>query len=176
MRKVRITTLMFFICLALKASAKTSVAKAGDKTEEPQKYVLDHTEFPEQGLRQFDCSQCAVMKDVVFISPASDCGNAGCNYFLFKKEGASFIYKTTIFLHASGFQFLKSSHEGLNDFISYARVSAFEGEIATHVFDGREYKLAGKAQTIKSEDFDKHIKPEPVKQVSYSKDLKKEDQ
>lgn len=150
-----------------------STPKAGDRTDNPQKYVLSHTEDATQGLTQFDCTKCSFMRDLVFISSTTECGNSGCNYFVFRKKGEDYEYVTPVFLHPDSFQFLKSAHHGLNDFISYSRLSAFEGSLATYQFDGKEYKRSGKVQNIKAQDVEKYFKAEHAQRIWYSKDLKR---
>ena len=159
-----ISTILSLVVSTSLFSLAAQKAKFGDVVSDPKKHVLARTDNPEQGIRQFECNQCSAMKGVIFIAPNADCGNAGCNYSLYKKENGSYKFLTTVFLHPMSFQFLKTSHHGLNDIISYHHLSADEGSIATYVFDGTEYKAMEKARMIKSSDFEKYIKRESVKQ------------
>jgi hypothetical protein len=154
--------------------AYAATPKIGDVTDSPQKYVLAHAEFPEDGLTQFDCGACSTMKDSLFIAATRECGNAGCSFYIFKKEkGLSYIYLTTIFLSSGGFQFLKTSHHGYPDILTYHHMSAAEGTLSTFEFNGKEYLSKDQGRTIKSSESGSYVKAEPVKQEYFTKDLKK---
>jgi hypothetical protein len=161
-----------FVILSISLALAYLPGKVGERTNNPQKFVLSHARSPKQGITLFDCAKCTAMSDFLFISPTQECGNAGCPYFLFKKNGNKFEYVTTIFIAAGGFQFLKSQHHGLNDILSYGHMSAFEGTLVREEFDGKKYRQVGPVETIKSEDFKTKITPEPVKREYLSKDLK----
>lgn len=146
--------------------------KIGEKTDNPQKYVLAHAEFPEQGLAQFDCAHCSAMKDLLFVAATEECGNISCNFYVFRKVGNSYEYLTNVGASHGSFQFLQTKHHGMNDILNYHHMSAFEGILSKEEFDGKDYRFAGKGKTIKSADFAKYINPEPVEQIYFSKDLK----
>jgi hypothetical protein len=147
-------------------------ATAGEKTSDPQRFVLAHA-GGDAGIAQFDCSQCSAMNDLLFIGSRESCGNAGCEYYIFKKTDAkSYTFVTTIFLHRVGFQFLKTKHHGFNDILSYHHMSASEGELAHFEFDGKQYE-EGESEIIQSSEFDSRIKPEKVEEIYFSKDLER---
>jgi hypothetical protein len=146
--------------------------KFGEVTDDPQRFVLSHSEFPEEGLTQFDCHSCSTMKDLLFIAATQECGNAGCGYFIFKKSDVSaYSYVANVFLSPGGFQFLSSSHNGFADIRFYHHMSAFEGTLTSMQFNGANYEAVGAPKTIKSSEFNKYVQPEPVKAVRFSRDL-----
>lgn len=156
-------------------SLAMTTPKQGDQTKNPQEYVLSHSEFPEDGIVQFDCAKCSSMTNALFIAATKECGNAGCNLFFFKEKQGSYEYVTNVFLNHGGFQFLSREHNGYPDILTYHHLSAEEGTLSKMQFDGKQYVKVGDAKKIKGSEFDKYLKPEPVKQVYFSKDLKKVD-
>jgi len=157
------TVSVLFLCTSLTAAQKPSTA--GDITDNPERYVLSHAEngATRLGLREFDCSGCSAMKNLLFVTPALDCGTAGCNFYVLKKTGEkSYEYLTTVFLAEGGFQFLETKHNGLNDILSYGHASAVEGSLNRYEFDGKDYRVV-QSEMIKAADFESHISPERVR-------------
>jgi hypothetical protein len=156
-----------WLALALAFSCSISLAsplpKFGEKTGNARQYVLSHSDFPEGGITQFDCSKCSAMTNLIFVAPTKECGNAGCGFFIFKEQNKSYEFVTIHFLHPGAFQFLKSKHLGMNDLLFYNHMSAMEGTLTTFEFDGKNYQQVGKSEAIKSADLDRRLKPEPVK-------------
>jgi hypothetical protein len=159
-----------FILLLLTVSVR---AKAGEITDNPERYALSHAERTDEGIVEFDCSRCSAMTDLLFIAATDECGNAGCHFYVFKKaQGTSYKYLTNVFLDRGGFQFLKTKHHGLNDILFYSHLSAAEGTLGRYEFDGKNYQERT-SEVIPSSDFNSRITPEPVIQVALSKDLKR---
>jgi hypothetical protein len=172
---LRISCLVLAAFTAINLHAQVA-AIPGEKTDNPQKYVLAHSEIPDKGLTQFDCKKCSSMTDLLFVAATSECGNAACDYFAFRKKGSEYEYITTLSTQANGFQFLKTKHHGMSDILDYHHMSAGQGLLSTLKFDGKNYMSADKGRTISSSEFEKFVKPEPVERIYFSKDLKKIDQ
>ncbi len=151
-------------------------AESGDieNVDGPLRYVLSHADETGEGFVAFDCSRCSAMKDLLFVAATPECGNAGCDFYVFKKtKEASYGYVTNVFLNHGGFQFLKTVHHGMNDILFYHHMSAFEGVLGRYEFDGKDYQLVGEGETIASGDFFSRIVPETVNQIYFSKDMKR---
>jgi len=146
--------------------------KLGEKTENPQKYVLSHVEFFDRGLTQFDCGHCSAMKDFLFVASTNSCGTGGCEFFVFRKTGPTFEFLTSVFLNSSAFQILKSVHKGLPNIKTYFHQSAFDGKVVVFQYDGKNYQKIGKSKFIKSSELYNILRVESVKVVLMSKDLK----
>lgn len=138
----------------------------GEKTADPQDFVIKHSEFPQTGLVQFDCQKCSHMKDLLFVGATAECGTAGCNFYLFKKDKKAHVYLTHAFLNQGGFKFLPEKHHGMNDLLVYRHMSATEGILTREEFDGNHYQSVGAKKNVKSADFEKVIQPESVSQIS----------
>lgn len=151
-------------------------AESGDieNVDGPLRYVLSHADETGEGFVAFDCSRCSAMKDLLFVAATQECGNAGCNFYVFKKTNeASYGYLTNIFLHDGAFQFLKTVHHGMNDILFYHHMSAFEGDLDRYEFDGKDYQEVREGETIPSGEFFSRIVPETVNQIYFSKDMKR---
>jgi hypothetical protein len=159
------------LLLLFRGTPAQTLVKAGEITDNPQRLVLSRTDSPDQGIAQFDCSHCSAMNDLFFVAVASECGNAGCSFYVFQKiDGKSYKYVTNIFLNHGAFQFLKTMHHGRNDIVFYHHMSAFEGELGRYEFDGKDSLEVGETETIKNSDFKSRITPEPVVQIYRSKE------
>jgi hypothetical protein len=116
-------------------------------------------------LFQFDCTGCSAMQDLLFVAASQDCGNAGCNFYVFRNLGSSsYEYLTAVFLDHGAFAFLKTKHHGLNDILSYHRWSATDGSLYRLEFDGTNYREIG------TPDRRSRFTPESVNQTSLSPD------
>jgi hypothetical protein len=163
-----ISLFLFTYSPGILAAAQTA-PKPGDVTDNPQQYVLSRANSPERGLSQFDCSQCSAMKDLLFVAPVETCGNAGCDFYVFRKSpGKSYEYLTEVQLQRGGFQFLETTHNGLNDILIYHHMSAEEGQLLHMEFDGQNYQFAGVSETVESAEYASRINPEVVQQLFYS--------
>jgi hypothetical protein len=165
---------LMLLLLTVPARGPQTPSKAPKMTETPEHDVLARAEEPDRGLIEFDCSHCSAMTDLLFVAATENCGNAGCDFYVFKKaQGKSYEFLTKVFLNHGGFQFLKTKHHGLNDILSYSHLSAAEGTLVRDEFDGTNYQER-ESEVIPSSDFSSRITtPEPVDQICLSKDLKK---
>jgi hypothetical protein len=165
---------LVLLLLTVPAAWAQAQSKTQQITDNPQRDVLSRAEEPDRGLVEFDCSHCSAMTDLLFVAATEDCGNAGCNFYVFKKtQGKSYQYLTKIFLNHNGFQFLKTRHHGLNDILFYAHDSAAQGTLVRYEYDGKNYEER-ESEVISSSDFSSRITtPEPVVQVYLSKDLQR---
>jgi hypothetical protein len=165
---------LMLLLLAVPAVWAQAESKTQQMTDSPQRDVLARAEEPDRGLVEFDCSHCSAMTDLLFVAATEDCGNAGCDFYIFKKaQGKSYLYLTNLFLDCGGFQFLKTKHHGLNDMLSYSHLSAAEGTLLREEFDGKNYQTR-ESKVIPSSDFSSKIStPEPCAYIYLSRDLKK---
>ena len=109
-------------------------------TDTPERDVLVRASDPEQGLVEFDCSKCSAMTDLLFVAARETCGNAGCEYYIFRKaEGKSYEYLTTTFMSVD-FEFLKTKHHGMNDMLLCVHIDAGLCELRRSEFDGNKYQ------------------------------------
>ena len=162
--------LMLLIAPGAWAQARSSAQRM---TATPEHDVLARADEPEQGLVEFDCSKCSAMTDLLFVAARETCGNAGCDYYIFRKsQNNSYEYLTTTFMN-SGFQFLKTKHHGMNDMLSCFHVDASECSLIRYEFDGTTYQERSREPIASSELYSRMPAPENVAQVYLSKDLKK---
>lgn len=136
---------------------ETSFATNTKTIDNPQQFVVEQTKATYntnlESLTEFDCTteDCKIfIPNILFIAPKSSCGNAGCEYYIFKytisakKNGSNnlkqYYFVTNFFMHSKGFSFLKSSHNNMNDIEIYLRNGASNGEYITYIFDGKNYK------------------------------------
>lgn len=165
---------MMLLLLTVPAAWAQAQLKTQQMTDNPQRDVLSRAEEPDRGLVEFDCSHCSAMTDLLFVAATENCGNAGCDFYIFKKaQGKSYQYLPNLFLDCGGFQFLKTKHHGLNDILSYSHLSAAEGTLVRQEFDGKNYQTR-ENKVIPGSDFSSRITtPEPCIYIYLSKDLKK---
>ncbi|MFZ1974512.1 MAG: hypothetical protein WAU89_16830 [Candidatus Acidiferrales bacterium] len=165
---------LILLLFVVSASGTQAPLKASRMTETPERDVLARAQEPDRGLVEFDCSGCSAMTDLLFVAPTDACGNAGCDFYVFKKaQGRSYLYLTNLFLDCGGFQFLNTKHHGLNDILSYSHLSAAEGTLVREEFDGKNYQTR-ESKVIPGSDFSSRITtPEPCIYIYLSKDLKK---
>jgi hypothetical protein len=79
------------LLLLFRGTPAQTLVKAGEITDNPQRLVLSHTESPDQGIARFDCSHCSAMNDLFFVAVTSECGNAGCSFYVFQRiDGKSY--------------------------------------------------------------------------------------
>ncbi len=169
---MKMFSVISILCFALISQAKVHV-RFGDVTDNPQNYVLTHSQNPSKGLTQFDCSTCTSMKDLVFIAPTSECGTNGCFFYVFKPSLKSYKLETAVFLRTNAFQLLPSKTNGWNDFLFYQTLNSTDGLVVKNQFNGKKYVGIGKAQKIKNAELKKYLTPEAVTKVYFDKNLKK---
>ncbi|MDX1975051.1 MAG: hypothetical protein SFT92_05185 [Rickettsiales bacterium] len=76
-----------------------------------------------------------------FLADKALCGNGGCmwNIYASCKAGGYTKVADKMGLHPRAILIKKSTHDGLADIDSYWHMSAYDGSLAHHVFDGKKY-------------------------------------
>jgi hypothetical protein len=92
------------------------------------------------------------------------CGNGGCQYYCFENIGdQKFKFIGSLFIHRSGFEILKTKHNGFSDILSYSHSSAASGSLTRYEFDGQKYHAKTCLKEVSSSLFEL-LRPTPIRQ------------